>query len=73
MNNNKLTSIILICIIGVITTLSAITKMHNEHFTIGGYKYRTKFWSSLFFIILALLSFSSMGLLLTDNDNDNGT
>lgn len=65
MNKNKKATI-LIGIVGAICLFSAIAKICDENFTIGGQRFRTKFWSSMFFIILATLAFTSMGLIKDD-------
>jgi len=38
-----------------ICLFAAFQKSRNPHYTFGGKKYRSKFWSSLFFLLLACL------------------
>lgn len=41
----------------VICNIAAVCKLYDPKFTFGGEFYRTRLWSSLFFVVLALLIF----------------
>lgn len=60
---NKDKATVLITILGFIATLFIFIKFNNPHFTIGGPKFRTPFWSSMFFMVISIFSFTSVYLL----------
>lgn len=41
----------------VLCAIAAVCKLYDPKFTLGGESYRTRFFSSLFFVILASLIF----------------
>lgn len=55
---------ILMGTVACISFVSACCKMSDPRFTFGGEKFRTPFYSSIFFILLLGLSTSSIALIL---------
>lgn len=56
----NLISTILISIVITVCFIAAVAKFFNPRYTFGGKKYRTSFWSSLFFIIIGVLLITSL-------------
>jgi len=54
------TATILICIVISVCFMAAVFKALDPRFTFGGSRFRTPFWSSMFFVTLGALLIASL-------------